>query len=200
MFIGFSEAAEPSLKDINALTLEEITAFMSTQFDTKFFTVHERFKYSKNMKRNSERQFRSWQRSPPRGSHLDFALAIKIAVETEDAARVAKDTVYGAKSNPVNKIIYKTKKEGPIVHSNKSRSQGLKCNYCGLAGHLEKSCKKKVMVTVHLIQNGNSVYNGEVSARLEITHNIQGHKFEIELYTATTGNFLSKHHWEDIFE
>ena len=35
---------------------------------------------------------------------LDFAKAIEIATETEDAAKVAKDTVHGAKPKPVHKV------------------------------------------------------------------------------------------------
>ena len=35
---------------------------------------------------------------------LDFSRAIEIAIETEDAAKVAKDTVHGAKPKPVHKV------------------------------------------------------------------------------------------------
>ena len=35
---------------------------------------------------------------------LNFAQAIQIAVETEDAAKVAKETVHGSKPKPVNKV------------------------------------------------------------------------------------------------
>ena len=37
-------------------------------------------------------------------SEPTFAKSISTAVETEDAARVAKETVYGAKQTPVHKI------------------------------------------------------------------------------------------------
>nr|KAG5698057.1 hypothetical protein BaRGS_016705 [Batillaria attramentaria] len=37
-------------------------------------------------------------------TELDFAKAVKIAIETEDAAKVAKETVYGSKPRPVNKV------------------------------------------------------------------------------------------------
>nr|KAG5689625.1 hypothetical protein BaRGS_035248 [Batillaria attramentaria] len=43
-------------------------------------------------------------------TELDFAKAVKIAIETEDAAKVAKETVYGSKPRPVNKV--KTNNKG----------------------------------------------------------------------------------------
>ena len=46
-------------------------------------------------------------------SELTFAKAISTAVETEDAARVAKETVYGAKQTPVHKIQATKKKPSP---------------------------------------------------------------------------------------
>ena len=35
---------------------------------------------------------------------LTFAKAVHVAIETEDAAKVAKETVYGAKGKSVHKI------------------------------------------------------------------------------------------------
>ena len=43
---------------------------------------------------------------------LTFAHAVEVAIATEDAARVAKETVYGSKARPVNKV-YQNKKKGP---------------------------------------------------------------------------------------
>ena len=43
---------------------------------------------------------------------LTFARAVQVAIETEDAARVAKETVYGSKASPVNKV-HQKQKEGP---------------------------------------------------------------------------------------
>ena len=47
---------------------------------------------------------------------LTFARAVQVAIETEDAARVAKETVYGSKARPVNKVHQKQKK-GPSAVS-----------------------------------------------------------------------------------
>ena len=47
----------------------------------------------------------------------DFAKAIEIATETEDAAKVAKDIVHGAKPKPVHKVgprpFHKQQKQNP---------------------------------------------------------------------------------------
>ena len=43
---------------------------------------------------------------------LTFARAVQVAIETEDAARVAKETVYGSKARPVHKV-NRDKKKGP---------------------------------------------------------------------------------------
>ena len=43
---------------------------------------------------------------------ISFARAVEVAIETEDAARVAKETVYGSKARPVTKV-HQNKKKGP---------------------------------------------------------------------------------------
>ena len=43
---------------------------------------------------------------------LTFACAVEVAIEIEDAARVAKETVYGSMARPVNKI-HQNQKKGP---------------------------------------------------------------------------------------
>ena len=45
-------------------------------------------------------------------TELTFARAVQVAIETEDAARVAKENVYGFKARPVNKV-HLNKKKGP---------------------------------------------------------------------------------------
>ena len=37
-------------------------------------------------------------------TELTFTCAVEFAIETEDAARVAKETVYGSKARPANKV------------------------------------------------------------------------------------------------
>nr|KAG5714116.1 hypothetical protein BaRGS_020444 [Batillaria attramentaria] len=98
-------------------------------------------------------------------TELDFAKAVKIAIETEDAAKVAKETVYGSKPRPVNKVKANNKGGQPKNHqqSNSTTSNSAKCYRCGKAhkatdcyykdskcnfcqkiGHLEAVCRKKL--------------------------------------------------------
>nr|KAG5686850.1 hypothetical protein BaRGS_029895 [Batillaria attramentaria] len=62
-------------------------------------------------------------------TELDFAKAVKIAIETEDAAKVAKETVYGSKPRPVNKVKMNNKGGRPKNHqqSNSTTSNSAKC-------------------------------------------------------------------------
>ena len=53
---------------------------------------------------------------------LTFAHAVEVAIETEDAARVAKETVYGSKAKPVNKV-HQNKKKSPQQNHQQSHSQ-----------------------------------------------------------------------------
>lgn len=101
---------------------------------------------------------------------LDFARAIQIAIEVEDAAKVAKETVYGSKPKLVNKVHHlkaspQHRKPGrtskpAIKECDRQASpcgrcgqkdhkaftcpyKSFECNYCHLKGHLEAACRKK---------------------------------------------------------
>nr|KAG5686019.1 hypothetical protein BaRGS_010560 [Batillaria attramentaria] len=98
-------------------------------------------------------------------TELDFAKAVKIAIETEDAAKVAKETVYGSKLRPVNKVKMNNK-GGRLKNHQQSNSttsdsakcyrcgkahkakdcfyNDSKCNFCQKIGHLEAVCRKKL--------------------------------------------------------
>ena len=93
---------------------------------------------------------------------LTFARAVQVAIETEDAARVAKETVYSSKARPVNKVHQKQKK-GPQQNHQQSHSKDqqkcyrcgkvhkasdcpykdAKCHFCDKKGHLKAVCQKK---------------------------------------------------------
>nr|KAG5690302.1 hypothetical protein BaRGS_022529 [Batillaria attramentaria] len=77
-------------------------------------------------------------------TELDFAKAVKIAIETEDAAKVAKETVYGSKPRPVNKVKMNNKGGQPKNHqqSNSTTSNSAKCYRCGKA-HKATDCYYK---------------------------------------------------------
>jgi len=97
-------------------------------------------------------------------TELDFATAVKIAVETEDAAKVAKETVYSSRSKPVNQV-QTQKKQGHKKQQEQSKSttanagrcyrcgkdhkatdcrfKDAKCHFCEKIGHLKAVCRKK---------------------------------------------------------
>ena len=91
-------------------------------------------------------------------SELTFAKAISTAVETEDAARVAKETVYGAKQTSVHKI-QANKKPYPAnpnpsskfgSHRKRDFPKGT-CPRCGKTEHASKDCPFKTS-TCHFCQ------------------------------------------------
>ena len=51
---------------------------------------------------------------------LDFAKAIQVAIETEDAAKVTKETIYGFKNIPVHEIEHN--KKGFLTKNQMSKS------------------------------------------------------------------------------
>ena len=93
---------------------------------------------------------------------LTFTHAVQVAIETEDAARVAKETVYGSKARPVNKV-HQNQKKGPQQNHQQSHSKDqqkcyrcgkahkasdcpykeAKCHFCDKKGHLKAVCQKK---------------------------------------------------------
>ena len=94
---------------------------------------------------------------------FNFARAIQIGVETEDAAKVAKETVHGSKPKPVNNVKQRsshntiekkssdTEKTTVICYrcgkpdhkANECRSRNSSCHYYYIKGHLEFVCRKK---------------------------------------------------------
>ena len=191
-------------KDINELSLDEITEFMEKQFDPKRFVVRERFKFWSNMERkpsetvqelaarirqdaatcdfssiadpqdeamrtrficsiNNEAALKALFKHDDKD--LTFAKAIQVASETEDADKVAKETVHGNKTTPVYKVDKKkststhkthtkqsnyTKSDRPCIRCGKTghqpsdcRYKDTKCHYCEKKGHLEAVCLQK---------------------------------------------------------
>ena len=74
---------------------------------------------------------------------LDFDKAVQVAIESEDAAKVAKETVYASRPNPVSKVKqYKDKNHRKGQQQSKSTDPELKCYRCGRAHKAPESlCK-----------------------------------------------------------
>ncbi len=95
-------------------------------------------------------------------SDLTFARAVQVAIETEDAARVAKETIHGTRPRPVNKVNQnKVKPSRQGHHQSRSTDQekcyrcgkahkvtdcpfkDATCHFCDKKGHLQAVCMKK---------------------------------------------------------
>ena len=78
---------------------------------------------------------------------LTFTRAVELASETEDAAQVAKETIYGSEqqSKPVY-AVRKKQQETSITHEPERKpadsSKG-KCIRCGYANHKASECRFK---------------------------------------------------------
>ena len=157
---------------------------------------------------------------------LNFARAIQIAVETEDAAKVAKETVHGSKPKPVNKVKQRSshnaieKKSSdtekttiicyrcgkPDHKANDCRYKNSSCNYCNIKGHLESVCRKKQKAAryeskgkVKLINVVNAVsINQDTIPKLQVPIKIYGKQCLMEIDTATTGNFITRQCWDNL--
>ena len=159
---------------------------------------------------------------------LDFARAITIATEIEDAAKVAKETVYGSKPKAVNHVRQcrpdsrpsRQPKKAPISgkfngdcyrcgkpnhKANECRFKDSTCNYCNIKGHLESVCRKKQFANkdhgrpIKRIDVVKAVQTRNIPVpKLEVPLSIDGKTFVMELDTATTGNFITKQYWEEL--
>ncbi|XP_014663412.1 PREDICTED: uncharacterized protein K02A2.6-like [Priapulus caudatus] len=155
---------------------------------------------------------------------LDFARAVNIAIETEDAARVAKETVYGAKSNPVNKVkehkpfqkaqspkeggakpkfkCYRCGKDNHLA--NDCRFKNAICNFCKKQGHIEPACMQKARDARHPVKQITHELVNMVMAdddsmpKLEVPIEIQGINHVVEIDTATNGNFVTENFWKKL--
>ena len=144
---------------------------------------------------------------------LDFTRAIEIAIETEDAAKVAKDTVHGARPKPVHKVAPQHSSNAKVTKFKKGKSACCRCgdethqapqcrfkdskyNFCGIKGHISKVCGKKSANAKNSKTSVNRIHevkavNEQVLPKLEVPLEIQGQTCGMELDTAVNGNFIS---------
>ena len=71
---------------------------------------------------------------------LDFAKGIEIATKTEDAAKVAKDTVHGAKAKPVHQVGPRPSHKATETKPKTGKSA---CYRCGNENHQASQCRFK---------------------------------------------------------
>ena len=148
---------------------------------------------------------------------LAFFRAVEIAVETEDAAKVIKETVYGLKPTQSvhkvsdNKFSRKTASNcknsgrptvkcfrcGKTIHvASDCRFKDAVCNFCEVTGYLGKICRKKAQqstspVKAIDVQEVNSTANGVTFVpKLEVVIAVNDTKVTVELNTATAANFF----------
>ena len=148
---------------------------------------------------------------------LTFSRAIEIAVETEDAAKVAKETVFGLNPQPVSKVnVQKLKSKSAVGSSKDSSKSKVKCyrsgnanhvstdcrfknaicNYCKITGHLEKVCRKKAhqskssVKSIRLLEVNSILDRCTSVPKLEVGIAVNDTNAAVELGTASAGNFL----------
>ena len=152
---------------------------------------------------------------------LTFARAVEIAAETEDAAKVAKETVFGphpsiqmikklpsSSSKPYNKKdknsdakCYRCGKSSHLA--NVCRHKDSICNFCRTKGHLEVVCQKKIRAKSSSSTRDKIKHIEEINSitqvpKLQIPVFIQSKQVTLELDTATSGNFISEKLWSDL--
>ena len=157
---------------------------------------------------------------------LTFAKVVQTAVETEDAAKVARETAHGNKPKSVYKVDQNSKyhtgknadKEKSVMchRCGKSNHQApechnkdmLICNYCKIKGHLESVCRTKKKEArksndhqkmVRRIDVVNTVpSHPDNLPKLEVPVKIQGQSCNMEIDTGTAANFISNSNWEKL--
>uniref|UniRef100_A0A0L8GH78 CCHC-type domain-containing protein n=1 Tax=Octopus bimaculoides TaxID=37653 RepID=A0A0L8GH78_OCTBM len=153
-------------------------------------------------------------------TELDFARAVQVAIETEDAAKQVYEVQQNKNKSPQknHQQSYSTNQEkcyrcGKAHKATDCPFRETKCHFCDKKGHLQAVCRKKQ----HQKRNGQSqtpvkritkaelvkAILGEVSRdthSLIVPITIQNRLFTMELDTATTGNFkeLGKPKLQDV--
>ena len=153
---------------------------------------------------------------------LTFAKAIAVAMETEEAAKVAKETVYGSKTNDIHLV--QTSKSDLSRESATGRdfpkgmcprcgktdhkaadcpSRDAVCHYCQKTGHLQSVCLQKKrgqqqpvnIITKHRIQTVKGV---KAVPQLQQAIDMNGKRFVFEVDTGTGDNFCTMDVWKQL--
>ena len=115
-----------------------------------------------------------------KADELDLTTAIQVAIQMEDAAKVAKETVYGPKPVQALAIAQKPSRQQPVHQrppkkevsvgqqrcyrcgnsghiTTSCKFKDAKCNFCKFTGHLEAVCRKKVRSKLKLKASNGSM-------------------------------------------
>ena len=87
---------------------------------------------------------------------LIFTRAVQLACETEDAAQVAKETIYGSKQQSLNPVhaVRKTENEPATPHNSDRKpvyNTSGTCMRCGNTNHKANDCRCKQTIHVQLL-------------------------------------------------
>ena len=158
-----------------------------------------------------------------KAEELTFAKAICIATEIEEAAKVAKETVYGTKPKPVLKIqgkqnLQKKTTQGDAANaistvtclrcgkkghkSTDCRHKDTTCRYCKKTGHLESVCFKKkrdsdkvTLITQEPLAKVNRIQDLGAPKQSVL---LDGRSFTFEVDTGARDNFCSEDVWTQL--
>ena len=81
-----------------------------------------------------------------KSDELTFARAIQIAMETEDAARVAKKIIFGIKSELLQKVSRSRELPGKSPSKDAKKNDIPVCYQCGKKCHRSEDCRFKTVV------------------------------------------------------
>ena len=149
---------------------------------------------------------------------LTFEYAVKMATEVEEAAKVAKETVFGSRPAEVHKLKLAKKpanpqakpQENPLTcfrcgksaHSaDKCRFKEMTCLFCDKKGHIQAACRKKrAEATVKPITKRQirSVFFHKKVPQLEVPVILDGRIFKFEADTGAGDNFYSMAVWKKL--
>ena len=156
--------------------------------------------------------------------NLTFAKAIAVAMEMEEAAKVAKEAVYGSKTNDIHLVqpsksdLHVSQKstagrdfpKGMCPRCGKTDhkaadcpSRDVVCHYCQKTGHLQSVCLQKKrsqqqpvnIITKHRIQTVKGV---KAVPQLQQAINMNGKRFVFEVDTGAGDNFCTMDVWKQL--
>eukprot|EP00731_Ephydatia_muelleri_P034216 Em0051g8a len=134
---------------------------------------------------------------------LTFAKAIAVATETEEAAKVAKETVYGTKTTPVHKVDHKRRSRSPdsgdtpAYNARDGNERDFPSGTCPRCVCLKKRRSTQPVRAIAKYQI-RTVKATEAVPQLLQSVFIQGKQFMFEVDTGAGDNFCSEDVWCDL--